>query len=52
MKGSGIGTPATRAAIIERLIHVGYVQRQAKNLVATDKGVQLIRIMPAEIASP
>lgn len=52
MKGSGIGTPATRASIIERLIKVGYVQRQAKNLVATEKGVQLIDIMPAEIASP
>ncbi len=51
MKGSGIGTPATRAAIIERLIKVGYVERKAKNLLATDKGVQLIHIMPDELAS-
>ncbi len=51
MKGSGIGTPATRAAIIERLIKVGYVERKAKNLLATDKGVQLIHIMPDEIVS-
>ena len=52
MKGSGLGTPATRAAIIERLIHVGYVQRRGKTLNATDKGVQLIEIAPEEIASP
>jgi len=52
MKGSGIGTPATRAAIIERLIKVGYAERKGKNLLATDKGVQLIAIMPQEIASP
>ena len=52
MKGSGIGTPATRAAIIERLLKVGYAQRRGKALTATDKGVLLIGIMPAEIASP
>ena len=52
MKGSGIGTPATRAAIIERLIHVNYAQRRGKAITATDKGVQLIDIMPQEIASP
>ena len=52
MKGSGIGTPATRAAIIERLLQVGYAQRKGKTLQATDKGVGLIEIMPPEIASP
>ena len=52
MKGSGIGTPATRAAIIERLLKVGYAARKGKTLQATDKGVLLIDIMPAEIASP
>ena len=52
MKGSGIGTPATRAAIIERLLQVGYAQRKGKTLQATDKGVRLIEIMPGEIASP
>lgn len=52
MKGSGIGTPATRAAIIERLIQVGYVIRKGKNLLATDKGVEMIRVMPEEITSP
>ncbi|MBQ8072159.1 MAG: DNA topoisomerase III [Clostridia bacterium] len=52
MKGSGIGTPATRAAIIERLLQVGYAQRKGKTLLATDKGVRLIEIMPEELASP
>lgn len=52
MKGSGIGTPATRAAIIERLIQVGYARRKGKTISATDKGVNLIEIMPKEISSP
>ena len=52
MKGSGIGTPATRAAIIERLLHVGYVQRRGKTLNATDKGVMLIDVVPPELSSP
>ena len=52
MKGSGIGTPATRAAIIERLIKVGYAARRGRTLNATDKGVMLIDVMPQEIASP
>ena len=52
MKDCALGTPATRAAIIERLIEVGYVRRTGKNLVATPKGVQLIEAVPPEIASP
>jgi len=52
MKDCALGTPATRAAIIERLIEVGYVRRVGKNLVATKKGVQLIEAVPPEIASP
>ena len=52
MKDCALGTPATRAAIIERLIEVGYVKRSGKNLVATDKGVRLIDAVPPEIASP
>lgn len=51
MKGSGLGTPATRAAIIDRIIKVGYVSRQGKNLIATDKGEKLISAVPEEIAS-
>ena len=52
MKGSGIGTPATRAAIIERLLFVGYAQRRGKTLQATDKGVMLIDVVPGELSSP
>ncbi len=52
MKGSGLGTPATRAAIIERLIQVGYAARKGRAISATEKGVSLIAIAPEEIASP
>jgi DNA topoisomerase-3 len=45
MKDSGIGTPATRAAIIERLIQVGYVERDGRALVATDKGLHVVRLL-------
>jgi len=52
MKSCALGTPATRAAIIERLIEVGYVRRSGRSLMATDKGVRLIDAVPQEIASP
>jgi DNA topoisomerase-3 len=45
MKESGIGTPATRAAIIERLIQVGYIERDGRALVCTDKGLNVIRLL-------
>ncbi len=45
MKDSGIGTPATRAAIIERLISVGYVERDGRALVASEKGLNVIRLL-------
>ncbi|MEA2427934.1 MAG: topoisomerase, partial [Thermoleophilaceae bacterium] len=45
MKESGIGTPATRASIIERLIDVAYIEREGRALLATDKGVQVIRLL-------
>ena len=45
MKDSGIGTPATRAAIIERLINVGYIEREGRALVATEKGMQVIKLL-------
>jgi DNA topoisomerase-3 len=45
MKDSGIGTPATRAAIIERLITVGYLERDGRALVATEKGRNVIRLL-------
>jgi DNA topoisomerase-3 len=45
MKDSGIGTPATRAAIIERLLQVGYIERDARALVVTEKGLNVIRLL-------
>jgi len=45
MKDSGIGTPATRASIIERLLTVGYIERDGRALHATEKGVQVIRLL-------
>ncbi len=41
----GLGTPATRASIIEKIISTGYVYRDKKNLVATEKGIELIRTL-------
>lgn len=52
LKESGLGTPATRAAIIERLINVGYITRKGKSLIPTDKGMKLIEVVPAELKSP
>ena len=52
MKDSGLGTPATRASIIEVLLKRGYVQRQGKTLEATDKGVYLIEVVHPEVKSP
>jgi DNA topoisomerase IA len=45
MKDAGLGTPATRAATIERLIDAGYVEREGRALRATDKGVGLITML-------
>jgi len=52
LKERGLGTPATRAAIIERLITVGYVERQKKSLIPTDKGIKLIEVVPIQMSSP
>lgn len=52
MKGHGLGTPATRAAIIERLLKVGYIERKQKNLVPTSKGENLIDLVPDIMKSP
>jgi DNA topoisomerase-3 len=45
MKDSGIGTPATRAAIIERLLAVGYIERDGRALVVTEKGMNVVRLL-------
>lgn len=52
MKDHGLGTPATRAAIIERLLKVGYIERQKKLLVPTAKGETLIDLVPEIIKNP
>ncbi len=49
MKGKGLGTPATRAGIIEKLISVGYVERKKKNLHPTQQGIMFIGLVPDSI---
>ena len=51
MKDSGLGTPATRAAIITRLITVGYARRNGKQILSTDKGKTFISVAPEEMTS-
>ena len=45
MKDAGLGTPATRAATIERLIDAEYIEREGRGLRATDKAVGLITML-------
>jgi len=52
MQDSGLGTPATRASIIEVLLKREYIVRNGKNLEATDKGIQLIEVVHPEVKSP
>jgi len=56
MREKGLGTPATRSAIIEGLIHDGYVIRQGRDLIATAKGMALITLLRGigitELCSP
>jgi DNA topoisomerase III/RecQ family ATP-dependent DNA helicase len=52
MRECGLGTPATRAAIIETLIQRGYVEREKKALRATDKGIRLVGLVDPEVKSP
>ena len=48
----GIGTPATRADIIEKLFSSNYVERRGKNIVPLSKGIQLVDIVPTDLKSP
>ena len=48
----GLGTPATRAATLEKLVSAGFVQRKKKQLIPTEKGTNLIRVLPDNIKSP
>lgn len=47
----GIGTPATRAGIIENLVDRQYIERQKKKLMPTQKGIQLIALVPEHLKS-
>ena len=52
----GLGTPATRAGIIEKLVQKGFLERQgdkkARYLIPTQKGASLVKILPEQIRSP
>lgn len=49
---SGLGTPATRADIIEKLFDTFYVERRGTEIVPTSKGIQLIGLVPSDLKSP
>ena len=49
---SGLGTPATRADIIEKLFDTFYVERKGKEIFPTSKGIQLIKLVPEDLKSP
>ncbi|MCR4436089.1 MAG: DNA topoisomerase III [Clostridiales bacterium] len=49
---SGLGTPATRADIIEKLFDSFYIERRGKEIIPTSKGLQLIGLVPPDLKSP
>lgn len=48
----GLGTPATRAAIIEKLVAAGFVERRGRNLIPTKAGINLVTVLPEPLTSP
>lgn len=53
MKKNGLGTPATRADTIEKLVQVGYIKKNKRILLPTEKGIEVIEKLPIEdIKSP
>lgn len=52
IKQGGLGTPATRAEIIEKLVSTSYIERHGKEFVPTSKGMQLINLVPENLKSP
>ena len=48
----GLGTPATRAGIIEKLVRSGFVERKGKSLIPTKDGINLVAVLPEQITSP
>lgn len=51
-ESKGLGTPATRAATLEKLVSAGFVERKKKQLIPTKKGRNLIAVLPDNIKSP
>lgn len=47
----GLGTPATRAAILEKLVHIGFAERKGKNIIPTKNGVLLVSVLPDTLIS-
>lgn len=50
-ENSGLGTPATRAGIIEKLVKGGFAEREKRRIVPTDRGIRLIRGLPGQVKS-
>ena len=48
----GLGTPATRAAILEKLVAAGFVERRGKSLIPTKAGINLVTVLPDTLTSP
>lgn len=48
----GLGTPATRAGIIEKLVKGGFAERKGKSLIPTKDGLNLVCVLPEQITSP
>ena len=48
----GLGTPATRASIIEKLVAAGFVERKGRNLIPTKAGINLVTVLPDTLTSP
>jgi DNA topoisomerase-3 len=52
LKDKGLGTPATRASIIEKLLNVGYIKREKNNILPTPKGIKTVSVIPDDLKSP
>jgi len=48
----GLGTPATRAAVIEKLVAAGFVERKGRSLIPTKAGINLVAVLPEALSSP
>ena len=52
MERKGLGTPATRAGVIEKLVAAGFVERKGKSLIPTKAGINLVTVLPEPLTSP